>query len=90
MGEYAARGFPRDGAVVQIISVEGKNNPPGAFAWASSINDVTTQQNQLNNVVQQWAKKDAAAATSAVQSATLTDQQRSDLMKTIQKAQAVN
>ena len=83
-------GSARDSAVAQIISSQAKNDPSASFTWAASIGDVTMQQNQMNNVVQQWAKKDAAAATNAVQSAPLTDQQRTDLLKAIQKAQAVN
>ncbi len=83
-------GSARDGAVVSIISAEGQNNLATSFAWAASINDVTTQQNQLNNVVNQWAKKDPAAAASAVQSAPLTNQQRTDLLKTIQTVSSSN
>ena len=91
MGGHAAAGVgagQRGGPI--IISAQSQNDLPASFSLATSISDVTTQQNQLSNVVQQWAKKDSAAATSAVESANLTDQQRTDLLKTIEKAKSVN
>ncbi len=83
-------GSARDGAVSAIIDAQSENDLPGAFALAASIGDPTQQENHLNDVVSQWAKKDLAAATSAVESATLTDQQRTNLLKTIEKSKSAN
>jgi hypothetical protein len=42
------------------------------------------QANQINRVVNTWAQTDPAAATAAVQSADITDQQRTSLLNNIQ------
>src|ERR1019366_9518499 len=72
-------GDARDGAVTQLIATEGKNNSPVAFNWAASISNEDTKQAQMDNVIMEWAGRDPAAATAAVQSATLSDQQRAIL-----------
>ncbi len=79
-------GDARDAAVMQIISVEGSNALPTAFDWALTITNATVQSNQLNSVVQQWAKKDPRAALAAVQTATMSDQQRQNLLNAINAA----
>ena len=78
-------GEARDGAVTQLISSQGQKDPATAFTWAASISTDTTRFNELNTVVAQWAAKDPAATTTAIQSASLSDQQRASLLKSVQK-----
>lgn len=78
-------GEARDVAVATLVTATDGNDPSGAFAWAASIGDPAAQQKQLTNVIGQWAKTDPAAATLAVQAANLTDQQRIELLQTVQQ-----
>jgi hypothetical protein len=73
----------RDSAITQLIAVEGKNDLPTAFAWASTISDNTAQNNAFTNVLQEWAKRDAAAARAAVQAANVSDAQRAAMQQVI-------
>jgi hypothetical protein len=73
----------RDGAITQLISVEGKNDLPTAFAWAGTITSPYAQSNAYSAVLQEWAKRDPAAATAAVQSANVSDAQRANMQSVI-------
>jgi hypothetical protein len=78
-------GPARDAAVSQIINVEGPNDLPTAFNWAATVSNDGTRAALINRVVVQWARTDPAAAAQAVQNANVTDQQRANLLNTIQR-----
>ncbi len=84
-----APGAARDGAACQLIALEGKNDLSSAFHWAASLAAAVTRQNQLPKVVTQWAQKDPAAATAAVQSVNLAGGERTALLNIIGSAASV-
>ncbi len=73
----------RDSAVTQLINVEGKNDLPTAFAWAATISNPASQNNAYTTVLQEWAKRDPAAASAAVQAANVSDAQRANMQQII-------
>ncbi len=79
-------GTARDNAVSQIIRIEGSNDLPTAYTWATTIGNDALRYTQIRQVVQQWSGKDPAAAAAAVQNANVTEQQRAVLMSLAQRA----
>jgi len=77
-------GTARDGAVQQLIKIEGNNDPQTAFAWASSVSDDADRTSALRGITQVWAKQDPASATAAIQSAKISDQLRTELLQSVQ------
>jgi hypothetical protein len=75
----------RDAGATQIVTQALKNDPTTAFNWASSIGNAAQRNTQISRVINQWATKDPAAATAAVQTANVTDAQRTNLLNTIQR-----
>jgi len=80
-------GSQRDGAVAAMVwSATG--TPLEGLQWANSIDSPTKRADVIQELITQWANDDPAAATSAVQSANLTEEQRAALVQTIQQARA--
>jgi hypothetical protein len=78
-------GTARDAGAAQVVTAALKNDPATAFNWAVSIGAAAQRNTQISRVVTQWAAKDPAAATAAVQTASVTDAQRTTLLNTIQR-----
>jgi hypothetical protein len=73
----------RDTAITQLINVEGVNDLPTAFAWAGTISNSNAQASAYTTVLQQWAKRDPAAASAAVQAANVSDALRANMNQVI-------
>ncbi|HTB63165.1 MAG TPA: hypothetical protein VK737_06215 [Opitutales bacterium] len=79
----------RDGAVAQLVTVALQKDPSSALNWAATIGNDNQRADQINRVVTQWARTDPTAATAAVQNADVTDQQRQNMLSTIQRLSKV-
>jgi len=91
-GQWVANlpsGTSHDNAARQYITSQLQTDAPDSFNVALSIGNATVKSNQLNRVVQQWAKTDPAAATAAVQSAKISDDIRTRLLGDLPSAAPV-
>jgi hypothetical protein len=80
------QGTQRDNAVQLLVLEQAPANPAAAFNWALSMTTVSLQRTSLGTAIRNWAKVDQQAATSAVQSANLSDDTKATLLNTIDTA----
>ncbi len=71
-----------------LVTNQSANNPEAAFAWAITTSSPLNRANNVGIVMTAWAKKDAAAATAALDKAPISEDARATLLKRIQQAQA--
>jgi hypothetical protein len=64
-----------------IIRALAANDPQAAFDIAAGIGDSDLRTTALKNVVEQWSKKDPAAATQGIKSSSLPQEVKTQLLK---------
>jgi len=81
----------RDVAVQNLISTQGQYDLSSGMAWAGTISNDTGQTRAYTTLIAQAARRDPAAAQTAVDGATnLSDAQRQTLTKLIQTTPQIN
>ena len=77
-----AVGKERDQAVGALVSDLGhQGDPESAFDWATSISDSSTRESMIRNAANQWKEYDRAAAQAAVNSANISNEAKTDILK---------
>jgi hypothetical protein len=77
-----AVGKERDQAVGALVSDLGdQGDPESAFDWATSISDASKRESMIRNAANQWKEYDRAAAQAAVNSANISNEAKTDILK---------
>ena len=77
-------GNPRDRATERLVAQIQSTDPGAAFDWANSMNDDDQRYSSVRNALNQWKQSDPEAALEALQSASVTEQQRERLLQQLQ------
>jgi hypothetical protein len=72
--------FRRDGSLLGISQGMARNDPQAAMDMASGIGDSNLRTEAQKNVVEQWSKKDPAAAIQWINSSALPQEVRTQLL----------
>jgi hypothetical protein len=72
--------FRRDGSLLGISQGMARNDPQAAMNMASGIGDSNLRTEAQKNVVEQWSKKDPAAAIQWINSSALPQEVKTQLL----------
>ncbi len=75
-------GSSRDAAVIPFSNQVFNTDPERAVQWAASIGDPKVQQTQITTLLRRWMHTDPTKATVAVQSSSLPDDVKAQLLQT--------
>jgi len=78
----------RDRAIAQVVTIEGQNDLATAFKWARSIQlpGPVRKGTLVDDIVVEWARKDPAAATAAIEAEpTMNGARRSQLLNLVKQ-----
>jgi hypothetical protein len=72
-------GANRDAAAVSLALHAFEEDPEAALTWAASVHDPARQAETTSNLVRRWARRDAQAASIAVEQSSLPEERKTEL-----------
>ena len=66
----------KDAAIVAFSDQVFEDDPQASYRWAESVSDPSARQSNVYNILSRWVRADPTDGTAAIQSSTLSDEQK--------------